>query len=408
MADDPAADDPAADDPAADDPAADDPAAGGPLDARDLAAQALLTGLESPAREARLALVRRLLDDGATLSEIAAAAADNRLALLPVDRVLGGEPRRTATDVAAEADIDADLLVRALAAFGLAPIGPDEARLSDVDLAAAQRMRLALDAGLPPERLVDVNRVIGRAMAQVAAAVRLLVGEAFMSPGDTEDVVAERLATAARVLLPSLAPTLEHAFALHLRELLRGDTVDAAVLRRGAFAGDEPMSVAFADLVGFTWLGGQVPADELGRVARRLEELARGALEAPVRLVKTIGDAVMLVSSDPVALVRTVLALVEAATAEAEAGAFPRLRAGVATGEARERDGDIYGNAVNTASRLTAIARPGSVLADEATHDAVGRELAWSFAGERRIKGLAGDRRLFRARRPPEAPADPG
>jgi adenylate cyclase len=116
-----------------------------------------------------------------------------------------------------------------------------------------------------------------------------------------------------------------------------------------------------------------------------------------VRLVKLIGDAVMLVSPDPAPLLDAVLALVDAAAAEGEG--FPQLRAGVALGAARERDGDVYGHAVNVASRLTAIARPGSVLADEHVHDALGERVAWSFAGERRVRGLADDVRLFRARR---------
>jgi adenylate cyclase len=370
-------------------------------DAVDFEAAGLVGGLEGRARDARLALLARLHDEGVALDTLRAAVADERLALLPVDRALGGEPRYSADEIAAAAGIDAQLLVDALAAFGFPPVDPAEQRLGEADMAAAHRMRAALDAGLPAERVVDVNRVIGRAMAQVAAAIRLLVGEAFMSAGNTEEVVAERLEIAARALLPALGPTLEHAFALHLRELLRGDAIDAAVLHSGAFAGDGPVSVGFADLVGFTWLGGQIPPDELGRIARRLEELTRAELRPHVRLVKTIGDAVMLVSPDAVALVETMLALVEAAGVAAEEEAFPRLRAGIATGAARERDGDVYGNAVNVASRLTALARPGSVLTDDATHDAAGRAFAWSYAGDRRIKGLANELKLFRARRPP-------
>lgn len=373
----------------------------------DFEAAGLVDGLDGPAREARLALLHRLHDDGVALDALRAAAADERLALLPVARLLGGEARHTAREVADAAGIEPQLLLDAFAALGLPPLDPDDRRLGDADVAAAQRMRAALDAGLPAGRIVDANRVIGRAMAQVAAAMRQLVGDAYMSAGNAEDVVAARLESAAQALLPALAPTLEHAFALHLRELLRSDAIDAAVLRSGALAGEGPLSIGFADLVGFTWLGGQVPPDELGRVARRLEEMTRAVLRPHVRLVKTIGDAVMLVSPDPVALLRALLELVDAAGAAAETGGFPRVRAGVATGDARERDGDVYGHAVNLASRLTAIARPGSVLADAATHDAVGRAVAWSFAGERRIKGLAEEQRIFRARIAPQESAAP-
>ena len=367
----------------------------------DLEAEGLVDGLDEAARDARLALLARLREEGVPPATLRAAVAEERLALLPVDRALGGEPRHTAAEVAAAAGIDPRLLVDALAALGLPVLDPAQRRLNDADLAAAQRMRAALDAGLPAEQVVDAGRVIGRAMAQVAAALRQVVGDSFMSAGNAEDVVAERLETAVRALLPALAPTLEHAFALHLREQLRGEAIDASVLRSGTLGGAGVRSVAFADLVGFTWLGGQIPPDELGRVARRLEELARAALRPPVRLVKTIGDAVMLVSPDAVALVGTLLDLVDAAADATAADGFPRVRAGIASGAAVERDGDVYGGAVNLASRLAAIARPGSVLADGATHETVGRAVAWSFAGERRIRGLPGEQRLFRARRPP-------
>jgi adenylate cyclase len=361
----------------------------------DFAAEGLLDGLEGAARDGRLALLRELHDDGVPLAELRDAVAEQRLALLPVERLLGGEPRLSGTELADRAGIDPELFAEALAALGMPATG--DRRFGDADLEGARRLRTALDSGLPADRIVDVNRVIGRAMAQVAAAIHSLVGETYLHAGDTEDVVAARYAAAAQALLPTLGPTLEHAFALHLRELLRGDTIDAATLRTGALAGSEQLAVAFADLVGFTWLGGMVPPEELGRVARRLEALARDVARPPVRLVKLIGDAVMLVSPDPAPLLDAVLALVDAAAAEGEG--FPQLRAGVALGAARERDGDVYGHAVNVASRLTAIARPGSVLADEHVHDALGERVAWSFAGERRVRGLADDVRLFRARR---------
>jgi adenylate cyclase len=56
------------------------------------------------------------------------------------------------------------------------------------------------------------------------------------------------------------------------------------------------------------------------------------------------------------------------------------------------------------ASRITAIAYPGSVLAGPAVHDAAGEGYRWSFAGARRLKGIKGQVELFRARReePPE------
>jgi adenylate cyclase len=126
-------------------------------------------------------------------------------------------------------------------------------------------------------------------------------------------------------------------------------------------------------------------------------------VSAPVRLVKTIGDAVMLVSTDVDALIATALDLVAAADAEGET--FPQLRAGIAFGPALLRAGDWYGRPVNLASRITAIARPGSVLCDRAVREVARHEWAWSPAGERRIKGVREPVRLQRVRRVAEADA---
>jgi adenylate cyclase len=137
--------------------------------------------------------------------------------------------------------------------------------------------------------------------------------------------------------------------------------------------------------------------DELGAVAERLAALASDVAKPPVRLVKTIGDAVMLVSPDVDRLVETALELVEAADREGED--FPQLRAGVAAGPAINRGGDWYGHTVNLASRLTGVARPGSVLVDDSVRERLDGRYRWSFAGQRKLKGIDEPVKLFRARR---------
>ena len=123
--------------------------------------------------------------------------------------------------------------------------------------------------------------------------------------------------------------------------------------------------------------------------------------EPPVRLIKTIGDAVMLGSRDNDALLAAALGLVEAADGESER--FPQLKAGIARGEAIGRAGDWYGRPVNLASRITDIARPGSVLADEGVKKTTEDGYEWSFAGARRIKGVDGEVKLFRVRPPTQS-----
>jgi adenylate cyclase len=93
--------------------------------------------------------------------------------------------------------------------------------------------------------------------------------------------------------------------------------------------------------------------------------------------------------------------LIDAADAEGED--FPQLRAGAALGRAAPLAGDWFGRPVNLASRITAIARPGSVLAEREVHEAVESAYSWSYAGERRLRGIREPVRLFRARRPVSA-----
>ena len=115
-----------------------------------------------------------------------------------------------------------------------------------------------------------------------------------------------------------------------------------------------------------------------------------------MRVVKVIGDAVMLVSPEPERMVATTLDLVEAAERD---DALPELRAGVAYGPAVNRWGDWFGSTVNVASRLTSRARPGSVLTTEEVRDAVADGFNWSSAGPKRLKGISEPVKTYRVRR---------
>ena len=128
------------------------------------------------------------------------------------------------------------------------------------------------------------------------------------------------------------------------------------------------MVVAFADLVGFTQLGTEVPSSELVVVAERLEEMVTDIVEAPVRVAKTLGDGVMLVAPEAAPLVEASLALVEAADNESSVS-FPQLHIGLAAGEATTRAGDWFGEPVNLAARISDAARAGSVVVTREVRD---------------------------------------
>jgi adenylate cyclase len=368
----------------------------------DFEEEGLLEGCESDEdREARIELLDQLLDAGVELDELKSAVAENRLSLLPVERVLSGDGEYSLEQVAERSGLGEDFVRRHLSALGLGRTDDDDQRFDDDDVDAAALVKEFLDAGLPPEGLLEVSRVLGQGMSRTAEAIGTLMGDAFLQPGDTERDLGLRYAEATEKLAPMMEPLLTYVLRLHLLELVRSEVVDRATLASGEFPDASEVTVCFADLVGFTRLGEEIPADELERVAGRLTELAADVSEGPVRFVKTIGDAVMLVSGEPAPLLDTALTLVERADQEDES--FPPLRAGLAHGHAIRRWGDWYGRPVNLAHRVTEIARPASVLATEDVCDALGEgangHLEWSRAGKRRLKGVNRPVPLFRVRR---------
>jgi class 3 adenylate cyclase len=127
--------------------------------------------------------------------------------------------------------------------------------------------------------------------------------------------------------------------------------------------------VAFVDLAGFTALTETHGDHDAADLAVRFASLSVGALGVGQRVVKTIGDAVMLEAPDPVAGVALVSRICERADAE---DLFPVLRAGLHHGPVVERDGDLFGATVNLAARVAAHAAGEQVLATAVVADAVG------------------------------------
>jgi len=363
----------------------------------DFEAEGLLEGLQGPPRQARLELLEQLAEEGCGLEELRGAVAAGRLALLPVERALAGTGSRyTAHEIAEMAELDVEVLRRFSAALGVPYPDPDERRATKADLEAARMVKAFIDTGLPEDGLLGVARTIGMGTARIAEANRELVVRTLIRPGDTEGDVAKRFVGAADHMVPLVGPTVVYALQAHLLEQIRRDVIGATDLASGAVGGTVDLTVCFADLVEFTRLGEEIDPEELGMVAGRLEEMASAVAEPPVRLVKTIGDEVMFVSSEPEPMVAAALALI--AAAESEGQQFPWLRAGIASGPTLPQAGDYYGRAVNLASRLTNVARPGSVVLDEATKELAGESFDYSYVGERRLKGLDYRVKLYRAR----------
>lgn len=363
----------------------------------DIEAFGLLDGLEGQARQERADLITWLLARGFDIDHIRGSVAAPLM--LAANRVLGDDGDYvSAHEVCEEAGIDLELLQRLHRSMGLPRIeDPDAAVLLRADAEAAIGATFLLDLGIPPEDAVAITRVMTESLGHAAAILRESALKMVLRPGVTEIEIAEASEELARRATPMLGPMMEDFIRLQLRQSFAIEAVNAAERAIGGLPGARMVTVCFADLAGFTTLGESLPPEELEHVASMLAELAHEAAINPVRFVKSIGDAVMLVCFEPVPLLQAALDLSETAIAND----LPPLRIGIATGCAVSRAGDWFGSPVNLASRVTGAARPGAVLVSESVHDAVGSApgFDWTPIGARRLKGVSDEAKLFRVRR---------
>ncbi|MGA9492852.1 MAG: adenylate/guanylate cyclase domain-containing protein [Mycobacterium sp.] len=365
---------------------------------RDPEVEKLLDGLEGGARAERAELIAWLFEQGITADEICAAPVPM---LVASRRLMGDDGDYVSTrEISESTGIDLELLQRVQRAIGLVRVDdPDAAVHLRADGAAAAHAKDFLELGIHPDQVVQVVRVLAEGLSHAAEVMRYTALSTILQPGSSELETAKASQELVGRIAPLLGPMIEDMLFMQLRHMMETEAVNASERAVGApLPGARHIVVAFADLVGFTRLGEELPPEELGQLANRLADVARDVATPPVRFIKTIGDAVMFVCTEPAPLLDAVLKLVDIADSDND---FPRLRAGIASGAAVSRAGDWFGSPVNVASRVTAASRPGAVLAAESVREELGDSagFSWSFAGARHLKGIKGEVKLFRARR---------
>ncbi|MFN8161539.1 MAG: adenylate/guanylate cyclase domain-containing protein [Solirubrobacterales bacterium] len=191
------------------------------------------------------------------------------------------------------------------------------------------------------------------------------------------------------------------------------------------------VSVLFADLVGFTPLSERLAAEDvvalLDRVFARWDAVAA---EHGVEKIKTIGDAYMVASGVPLPRQDHAVAIAEMALAmgpevsrlAAESGLELEVRIGIDSGPVvagvigrAKFIYDLWGDTVNTASRMESHAEPGTIQVTERTRRCLGAAYELRARGTIEVKGkgpmttylLAGRRNGHPAAAHPEAPSGP-
>ncbi len=169
-------------------------------------------------------------------------------------------------------------------------------------------------------------------------------------------------------------------------------------------------AIAVADVVGYSRL---MEADEVGTLAvlkqRRVEILEPTVRAHGGRIVKLMGDGVLLEFASAVNAVKSALELQAKFTEANQALPEPRrivLRIGINLGDVIGEGTDIYGDGVNIAARLEALAEPGGIVVSATVHDHITGKLELTFEdlGERTLKNIAKPVRIYRvAQKNPEA-----
>jgi len=364
----------------------------------DFAAEGLLDGLEGQQRSERLALLRQLHDDGVPLAELRRTTEAGTVMFLPADAVIVSDARYTAQQISEETGVEVEFLNAVRRATGLPLPDTDEPVYTEIELESARRIELGRQLGISDDDVLELSRVLGRSLSQAAGSLRDIPLKLVIEPGLSEPELANRYGKAVTELYPMVEPLVNGILKLHLRHATQTEVVNALERSGGQLPGSREVAIAFADLVGFTRLGEEIPAEDLAHLALRLEQLAAESARSPVQLVKTIGDAAMLASPDPDALLNSTLELIDRVEDAGED--LPQVRAGAAAGQALSRAGDWFGRPVNLASRITGVARPGSLLAaGELREGPAEGAYQWSYAGLRRLRGVREPVRLYRVRR---------
>ncbi|TRV80792.1 adenylate/guanylate cyclase domain-containing protein [Streptomyces sp. 130] len=280
--------------------------------------------------------------------------------------LLGGGRVWTRRDVAARAGVEFERAVRVWRALGFPAVDDDAVVFTDADVEALRAGERLIAAGLITEHSETLMaRALGHHLSRLADwqvdTLRDWTVRAGGPPPGRETLL-EHMAA----LLPEIERVQRYVWRRHL--VAYAGHLPAGEREGGAVAGDgahvRERAVGFTDMVGYTRMTRGLDGAELVEVLDRFETMTGDVVaEGRGQVVKTIGDEVLFVCESAADAAGIGLELTARAQADPK---LPRVRTGLAHGPVIGRFGDVYGSAVNIAARLTAVARPASVLVNTA------------------------------------------
>jgi adenylate cyclase len=287
--------------------------------------------------------------------------------------LLGGQRRYNRVQVTDAAGVSLDRARRLWMAMGFADVGDDEVVFTDGDVTALRVWDGLVTSGVVV--LAD-EASVARALSLPLSRLADWQAQEVLARAADLDAGPDQFAALAEDLLPVIESLQSYVWRRHL----------AAATGRALAVGSHELStrrsvVGFADIVGYTTTTRHADTDALSALLETFEKDASDTIAARHgRIVKTVGDEVLFVADSAADAADIALCLADPGR---EASGLPTLRVGLAMGQVLSRFGDVYGSVVNLAARLTALARPGSVLVDKELADALAENDAYVLRSRR-------------------------
>jgi adenylate cyclase len=360
-------------------------------------------GAWTPAAIGQARVVAKMRERGHSLQEIRRATEQGKLAFGFLEELFPSDGRRYSVGEAAEATgLDPGLVRRLISGLGNTP--PQADAVTEDELQLLRYVAAVLETGFPLVALLQLVRVYGQAMARVAdAEVRLFhlyVHEPLMRSGSTGVETAEQMNAMSRQVLPLASPVLDQIHQRYLQFFVEQDVVghmESDLDGSAVDLGRMRVAIAFADLAGYTRLTEEEGELTAVDAVERFVEAVEVTLPDEARIIKTIGDEVMIIGSDVSNLTDWAVGFQSMHTER------PLPRIAVHYGVALYRDGDYYGRDINIASRVAARSAGGEVLVTRQVVECVtAPHLEFERIGEVRLKGFTESTEVFIARQKAE------
>ena len=310
---------------------------------------------------AQARVVARMRERGYSLSDLKQAGKEGRLAFGLSENVFADRSETIPiADVAELTGFEEETIERTMIVLGT-PLG-QERELTGVDVEALLKMASVVESGLPIEALLQLVRVYAQSVRRIAdAEVRLFhlfVHEPMIRDGLGQVEMAEALGEVVQSTSPVAVPLFEYLHRRYVRYFMEQDVVGHMEdeFGGGEDIGEVRITLCFIDLTGFTRFTEEEGDAEAYSVIEQFTDTVEATLPPEANVVKTIGDEVMVVSSDASSLTEWSVGFLSLFDDR------PKPRVGIHYGAAVFRDGDYFGGQVNLAHRVVNRALGGEVL----------------------------------------------